>query len=885
MKKKYIGLAFAATLALAACGGGKGPVKNAEFEEFSSQVSAVMYDIGLASTPPETVAPATKKNPSTQSVVATMSATSEDTYENNESRIWSLIDELSGVEECDVLSAYQDVFEQSFYIPLIMGDALRTYYKAENFYGVSAKSPWEQYVRTDKDGTKKTTFVYTPAGEIWDKETFIVMELDFRSQDDYAVQCKQFSMDYSSRMFAYLDSDGKFLQVSNEENNAQNSYITYCADGVFGYRSMQNSEVAIALLQSEFTQVNQDDVRSIQEKSKYSVDKKKWEEISAAYFDESGPVIVYYQWADEAQTILQGYTCHEPTEEIVVPARARYLLKDFFIDMDEGVAEPKRLVIPKTVVGVKYYDPNTPENMPAQFVDVAVTELDIRMEYYVPLQKIVVEEGSTIFESGEGHLKDKSGNVLTYVNAASPSSALDLTEFVQQRKIHVDRLEYYPAFCESIQKLVCKSDDFNEAFMELAIITETKAFPNLTDIDIACKDENVSYNWCFELNGNLKIQIDVPAPIKLDVPCQKDAALEVVLKNEHSKIALSTNCQQVTVRVPWSQKQYELNKLFNNDQSSVNGVDESKIVFAEETETLPVGVDVFVDLVEYRLVATLDGEKSADITLKSTYYGYTIKEVLMRVWGERNVFRLPSTLERIQFEGVDESNDFGAGVSVYFDGTKAQFESLQTTASIYRVRLVCEDYDGWQNKGVKKITFYNNLGDDYEQYVRLQADGTWRFSSNVLVVGIPDGPVGVYVDENGGEYFLERANETWFALVCPSEITSGTSDLTLRYRALKTTAFFKLICVTPNGDDVLYVNETMPFGTRVYINSEWIDDEYVLTVTIEFLPVGKEPAAPMEVIVRRYDATWECLGVEVYGNAFSFEEEGTYYIQVVEKTK
>lgn len=880
MKKKYLWLALAATLTLAACGGGKNPVKNAEFEEFSSQVSAVMYDIGLKSTPPETAAPTAKQSGLKQGGdAAIMSATDEDTYENNSSQIWSLIGSLSSVEEYDVLNAYQDVFEQSFYIPLIMGDALRTYYEVEKFYGVSAKSPWEQYVRTDKDGTKKTTFVYTPAGEIWDKETFIVMQLDFRSKDDYSVQCKQFSVDYSYRMFAYLNSDGKFLQVSNEPSNAQNSYIIYSEDGIFGYRSTQSSAVALELLQDEFLEVDQADVRSIKANAKYSVDEKKWQEISKAYFENTAPTIVYYHWLDEAQTILQGYTCHEPTEEIVVPARARYLFHDFFIDMDEGIAEPKKLILPKTVVGVKGYDPNTPENAPAQYVDVPVSELKVSVEYYVPLQEIVVEDGSTIFQSGSGHLKDKHGNVLTFVNAASPSPELDLVQFVQNRQIHVDRLEYYPLFCQSIQKLVCKSDDFGEAFMELSVIIESRAFPNLTEVDIACNAQNVNFDFSFSLTDDLKIQIDAPGHISLHAACQNRAlSLEVVIKNENSKLHLSTDCQNLTVRVPWSRVKCELDSLLGNLEPAVNGVDESKIVYAEETEALPVGVELMVDFVNQKLVATLEGEKSADITLPATYYGYEIKEVLMRISGGQNVFRLPGTIETITFDGVDESNNFGAGVTVYFDGTKAQFESLQTMTTAFRVRLICDDYDGWYNQGVKKIIFTNNVGDTHEQFVRLQGDGSWRFSSNLLVVNMPEGDVGIYVDEKGGEYILERANETWFSLVC--SYGSGNDDLSLVYRAAPRSGFFQIVCVTPDGNAVFCTYETMPFGTLVYVSGEVVNGEYILRITIEYQPFGDEPPAPMEVLEGRYAATWELETRDGYG--FSFQEEGIYYVTLVD---
>lgn len=879
MKKKWLGLLFASALALTACGGQK-PVKNVEFEEFSAQVSAVMYDIGLTSAPPETTTPTKRKSTLKQS--GAMRAA--DTYESNEGQLWSTVEGLPGVEEYNVLNAYQDVFEQSFYIPLIMGDALRTYYGAEKFYGVSAKSPWEQYVRTDKDGTKKTTFVYTPAGEIWDKETFIVMELDFRSQDDYEVQCKQFSVDYSSRMFAYLDSDGRFLQVSHEDGNPQNSYIAYCADGIFGYRSLQGAEGAIALLQGEFTQVNQEDVRSIQTKSQYSVDEKKWEEISATYFENNGPTIVYYHWLDEAQTILQGYTCHEPIEEIIIPARARYLFKDFFIDMDEGIAEPKRLVIPKTVVGVKDYDPNTPENMPAQYVDVSVDQLRVSVEYYVPLQEIVVEEGSTIFESGEGHLQDKAGNVLTYVNAASPSATLDLVEFVERRQIHVDRLEYYPSFCASVQRLMCKSDEFAEAFMELSIMLENRLFPNLTDVEIACKDTNVFYNWYFQMRGDLRLEIDVPSGIRLDVPCPNGGALEVVVKNVESKLHLSTDCQQLTVRVPWSKKKLELDQAFGNGETAISGVDESKIVYAEETEVLPVGVDVVFD--GWKLVATLDGANSADITLPASYYSYPLQEVSMRVSGEHNVFRLPSTVQRIAFEGLEESNGFGAGIVVYFDGTRAQFAGLQTWTNAYRIHLICDDYDGWLSKGVKKIVFYNNLEEEHTHYVYLDADGAWWFSSDRLLVDVPEDRIGVYVDEQGREYNLRSVNETWYSLSCPPEYAGGVQDLVLTYQGAQMTAVFNLMSYLPDGtSEALYYNEEMPFGTQLYASGELVGEEYILTITIEFAPVGNQPALPMEVIVKRFDASLEFMGIGVYGEKFTFEQEGTYYVMMGTKAQ
>jgi hypothetical protein len=171
MKKFFRGfITLVLLLSLGACGKKEEKPKaadNAEFDEYSAMLLSILEDIGLI----ETEEPVAYVNRSSAATLA-------NNFEDNKDDIWNIVENEGSKQPVDVYYSYLDVFEQTFYIPLIMGDALKNYYGVSTFYGVKSNTPFGQYVMTTSNNNiNKTTYVYSPVGTVFETEMFLVMDL------------------------------------------------------------------------------------------------------------------------------------------------------------------------------------------------------------------------------------------------------------------------------------------------------------------------------------------------------------------------------------------------------------------------------------------------------------------------------------------------------------------------------------------------------------------------------------------------------------------------------------------------------------------------------------------------------------------------------------
>jgi hypothetical protein len=223
------------------------------------------------------------------------------------------------------------------------------------------------------------------------------------------------------------------------------------------------------LIENEFTGIDQVAMRQIQTNAKYTVNEEKWEEASAVFLSDGGDGVtqVPYGWADENQTVLSSYRCFETTKRIEIPARVRYLTNNFSISYDEGVEPTEELFIPKTVIGIKGFNqvdnPNpTPDAGMPSLIDLTAKDFRIQTWNWQPLNNIIVEDGSTLFMAGEGHLRAIDGEVVCYLNRPHPTGKVNQTEFMPGGKLSYDLLPQYPLLTESITELVCSENYLGE---------------------------------------------------------------------------------------------------------------------------------------------------------------------------------------------------------------------------------------------------------------------------------------------------------------------------------------------------------------------------------------------------------------------------------------
>ena len=84
--------------------------ENAEFDEYSAKVIAIMDRIGILDA--ATLGVSNENEGTTASLLS-------NTYAENKSEIWNIVEGVQDTEVRDLYYTFQDAFEQSYFIPLI----------------------------------------------------------------------------------------------------------------------------------------------------------------------------------------------------------------------------------------------------------------------------------------------------------------------------------------------------------------------------------------------------------------------------------------------------------------------------------------------------------------------------------------------------------------------------------------------------------------------------------------------------------------------------------------------------------------------------------------------------------------------------------------------
>lgn len=329
----------------------------------------------------------------------------------------------------NIASLFQDAFNQSLYIPLICGDIVTVFHNAKTFYGVSIGiSAWQQTLMTESEGTKKITYVYSPADG--GSDTFLTLAVDFRSETDFDFECLQTDEGNGRQVYIYGNSARRFLFAEFGEDE---SYAVFADGSAQGYRTTDGGTLSAfyETVKEDFAAIDREKIRSTAANPAYTVSEEEWEESAKEYklFDKMEVQKAGFIVTDG---VVYGYYNDEPDcpADLTLPPEANALYYDFYIEADKV----KTLTIPSTITAVKItkgeLDQMTGDKdaeADETLVDCPLEYLRIRTRDHMPLEEIRVAQDSSLFKTDNSCLYSKEDDVLLYVPQSSSIVSLTLS--------------------------------------------------------------------------------------------------------------------------------------------------------------------------------------------------------------------------------------------------------------------------------------------------------------------------------------------------------------------------------------------------------------------------------------------------------------------------
>lgn len=435
MKRKFAVAIMAFVLSavciigLTACNPGDKPVKNAEFEEFEAVVKTVL-DNSVNKMDKERQSVRLTAAPKTVAVAAPMSLTADE-----KDSIFDTIDKYSSdaeiMEENYVKGIFDLVTQTTMAFPLIAGDALQTYPKVGEFFGVSVGCREEGiYIRVDKNGATYVVSVYTSGGNY--SEGYYRMEIDYTSETDFSfVVLAEMSADAETEMDAYKEfyyGDSK-MNFVNGMLNDDGGVFAYYRNGVdYLLTSAAAAQEIAPLLQDDFDAID----RTMNTDADYIVTAEQWSECYLKYMNGGGHFGAEEGHFDIQNGVLYGWTGKDEDCPSIVSLPTTVSSIYYELRFPDHVTE---ITIPATVSSVKVErdrlerleggknegDDKTLTDCPLKHFSIILNTQD---GSYKVLDKINVSSASSLFESDGNFLYSKKDGMLLYVAGANKLTSL-----------------------------------------------------------------------------------------------------------------------------------------------------------------------------------------------------------------------------------------------------------------------------------------------------------------------------------------------------------------------------------------------------------------------------------------------------------------------------
>ena len=500
-------MVMAAAFGLAACG--DNPVQNSEFEEYEKIVITVIEN---------TVGKLGERTQTGKHTVASAKALVSRSFSAEEKDdLFAYLNGFKDKEPTDNSSFYRDVFEQTFYLPLIGGDIIREYHSASNFYGVTICAPfWGQYFKTVSEGTRKITYALTDGPQT--NNAYICMEIDFKSESDFAFRVLQMDKTGTETLFLYGNDDLQFLAISH--GGAEGSdYVLFDNPNGTGFRVLDNETIKYCheTVAEQFSLVDRAALDGMKDEESYTVTEDEWNAVNLKYFPDSGMTVDEGpEWVIE-NGIVSAYGWDDKNvTELTLPSEAEAVF--FQLHIPQTVkkltfpANIKSIKIPKDELeyletGVEPEDPDLQpgeQEPPTVYVDCPAKYFQIMFNggEMGAIEEIVVEEGCKVFAVKNYCLYAKEDGTLLYVPANSAITELTLDVPVSEQAGYCLRNQEF----SSLKKLTVTEEGLLAANWLLGLYSEYEVEKNISLDTLIVRAEEDSDDF---IDG-LELQIDYP---------------------------------------------------------------------------------------------------------------------------------------------------------------------------------------------------------------------------------------------------------------------------------------------------------------------------------------------------------------------------------------
>ena len=421
-------MVLALAFGLAACG--DKPAENFEYEEFETVVKTVLNN-SVNKMGEEAEAAAIR---ATSFNVMPLAFTQEEKDD-----LFGIIDKYSSeaeiMEKNYVKGMFDLVTQTTMAFPLIAGDALRTYPKVSEFYGVSVGCREEGiYIRVNKDETLYTTSVYTGGGNY--SESYYRMEIDYKSETEFSFMIFQDSpanvetnMD-AYKMFYYGDSEMNFL---NGMVNEEGGIFAYYRNGTdFVLNSAEAAAEMAPLLSAGFEAVDREEIKAISTDTDHIITTEQWADCYTKYMTGGGHFGAQDGQFEIKNGVLYGWVGKEEDCPSVITLPS---VNSVYYEL-RFPAHVKEITIPATVQSVKvergmleWLEGGKNEGADKTLVECPLQYFTILLNTqdgsFKTLEKINVASQSPLFASDGAFLRSKDG-MLLYVAGAENLVSLEM---------------------------------------------------------------------------------------------------------------------------------------------------------------------------------------------------------------------------------------------------------------------------------------------------------------------------------------------------------------------------------------------------------------------------------------------------------------------------
>lgn len=367
------------------------------------------------------------------------------------------------VQEENYVKGFFDLVMQTVVsMPLVAGDALRTYPKVDKFYGVSVGSKERgMSVVVNKTGTHYTILVRTEAPVLSDE--YFVMELEYTGENDFSFCIYQIASARENmnayQMFYYGDSDLRFLNLYltavNETGDESGGIVYYINGTDYVQENPDALEEVYALVKDGFQSSELDRFKVLQNPN-HNITGEQWDACYNKYIGNDGHFDTQGGHLDIRNGVLYGWVgnFNDCPSTIEIPATVNALYYELhFPD------RAKELVIPSSVKSVKVEKGVLDRLEGAQEEGTDRTLVECPLEYFIIigyaedgsdnfLKEITLKGNSALFEIKDRCLYSKSDGMLLYVPESNSLTKLVLDANISEGARYCLRLANLPALSE-----------------------------------------------------------------------------------------------------------------------------------------------------------------------------------------------------------------------------------------------------------------------------------------------------------------------------------------------------------------------------------------------------------------------------------------------------